>query len=78
MFNKEYNTIIELFKKYTTKSIIIDKFQIFETDNIQNIIQLYREFLSNNQKNNNNIIIDEELWFNYLEQFKKKIEKFLN
>ena len=74
IINKISNKINELLEKYKVKSIIIDKFPIFENDNIPKIIQLYKELL--NQKNNNSLIFEEEIWFNYLEQFKdKNLEK---
>ena len=74
IINKISNKIKELLEKYKVKSIIIDKFPIFENDNIPKIIQLYKELL--NQKNNNSVIFEEEIWFNYLEQFKdKNLEK---
>ena len=69
IFNKVNNKIIELLRKYETNTFIIDKFPVSETDNIQNIIKLYKEFLSN-KNNNYTIIIDEEIWFNY--KFKNK------
>ena len=58
-------------RKYETNTFIIDNFPVSESDNIQNIIKLYKEFLSNQNKNYT-IIIDEEIRFNYLEKLKKK------